>query len=276
MPGDERTGSKRRRRAPAPATALGWLLAAATVQAAVAAGVEPPPSTVHETAATSEAAPVPAAATPPVAPAPPAGAIPSDAAAVAVGGAVEDGVWLRREVQFWYHGLTSYYSCESLADKLRDLLIAAGAREDARATPRSCGFGSYQVTNFPSAQLVFYTLVPASQVPPPPPPKPSAPAKQLGRDAPKLPRKDPMDPQPGVGAWRTVVLDGRKSRSVVDAGDCELVEQFVKRVLPEFTTRNVVNDLHCVPRNVSPWDVKLSFDVLGPLPKADVGRAKKK
>jgi hypothetical protein len=245
------------------AAALSLAVPAARATAADAPAL---PSATAAAAPAEPAAPpdVPAAASPPAAMAP--GAPPS-AEQTSLAAGVEEGVWLRREMTFWYTGFTAYYSCESLADKLKALLKAAGAREDARVAPRGCGFGPYEITRFSSAQLEFYTFVPASRAPPPPPAAPpAAPAKQLGRDAPKLKRKDPADPQPGTALWRTVELDGRKSRSIVDPGDCELVEQFVRQVLPFFTTRNVVNDLRCVPRQVSPWDVKLTFESLGPLP----------
>lgn len=248
-----------------------WLLAgvvAAMLPGGFAAASEAPPPAPTAAAPATPAVP----STPATSPTPASGdAAPATAAPAteqsSLAAGVEEGVWLRHELTFWYHGFTAYYSCESLADKLKLLLKAAGARDDARAIPRGCGFGPYEITRFSSAQLEFYAFVPAALAPPPPAaPPPAAPAKQLGRDAPKLKRKDPADPQPGTGVWRTVELDGRKTRGFVDPGDCELVEQFVRQVLPFFTTRNVVNDLRCVPRQVSPWDLRLKFEALGPLP----------
>jgi hypothetical protein len=272
------------------AVARGVLLAAAlgglATAVGAAEGTAPPaasptsaaasaaPAAIASPATPTAATPSPAAPSAPATPATPASAPPVvDTASLAAG--VEEGVWLRRELTFAYMGFTSYYSCESLADKLKAMLRSAGAREDARVSPRGCGANPFEVTTMPTAQLVFYAFVPAALAPPlPPPPKPEAPAKQLGRDAPKLKRRDPQDPQPGTGLWRTVDWDGRRTRGPVDPGDCELVEQFVKQVLPLLTTRNVKDELRCVPRQVSPWDTKLSFEALGPLPPPE--KAKKK
>ena len=52
------------------------------------------------------------------------------------GGAGEStspGVWQKRQVSFVYTGFTTDYSCDGLAGKLQVLLIAAGARADAKA-----------------------------------------------------------------------------------------------------------------------------------------------
>jgi hypothetical protein len=183
----------------------------------------------------------------------------------------EEGGWMLRQKSFTYMGFTSFYSCEALADRLRTLLLLAGARDDLKVRPRGCAEGLNRVTRLPAAQLEFRTFVPAAQLPPTAPPvaPDEPPAKQLGRDAPKLKRAEDAAAEPGVGAWRTVEIDGRGTRRVIEAGDCELVEQFAREVLPLFTTRNVVNRTRCTPGQRSTFDVYLSFEALGPVPTAD-------
>ena len=44
------------------------------------------------------------------------------------------GVWQKHEYSFQFLGFTSTYSCDGLASKLKVLLIAAGARADAKTT----------------------------------------------------------------------------------------------------------------------------------------------
>src|ERR1700689_2245195 len=46
----------------------------------------------------------------------------------------EQGVWQKHEYSFQFLGFTTTYSCDGLASKLKDLLIAAGARADAKST----------------------------------------------------------------------------------------------------------------------------------------------
>jgi hypothetical protein len=226
--------------------------------------------------AASAAAAVPAApvaSAPADAPVAPAGAIttPVGPSGIAYADAAEEGVWVRREYTFTYMGLTAYYSCDSLAGKLRILLDVAGARDDAKVSPRGCIDGPDRIQPVPSARMVFHVFVPKELAPQPPKKaeeKPSPPARQLGRDAPKLKRVD-LEAEPGVGAWRRVEFDGRRPRRL-EAGDCEVIEQFVRQVLPMFHTRNVQDDMRCTPGRVSASDVRLSFEALGAPPKADV------
>jgi hypothetical protein len=185
----------------------------------------------------------------------------------------EEGAWVLRQKDFTYMGFTSFYSCDSLAERLRTMLKLAGARGDLRVRPRGCAEGFSQVTRMPGARLEFYAFVPAAQLPAPTVPANSEPpAKQLGRDAPKLKRAEDKAVEPGIGAWRTVEIDGRGNRRQIEAGDCELVEQFTREVLPLFTTRNVDDRTRCTPHQRSTFDVRLSFESLGPVPTADTPR----
>lgn len=194
-------------------------------------------------------------------------------AARAAAPAPVEAVWQQHEMDFTYMGFTSLYSCDGLEDKLKRLLKAAGARDDVKVSARGCEYGHSYVARMPRAKLVFHTLVPADAIPPAPPAAaaPAAlPATQLGRDAPRL-RKEPPPPEPAVGAWREVEFRSNTPRWL-DAGDCELVDQFRREVLPKFTTRDIVGGARCTPHQRSVLDIRLTFGVLAPLPSADAGR----
>jgi hypothetical protein len=68
------------------------------------------------------------------------------------------GVWQKHEYRFSFFGFTTTYSCDGLADKLKLLLIAAGARMDAKSQPAACTNGFGRPDRFASAYLTFYTL----------------------------------------------------------------------------------------------------------------------
>jgi hypothetical protein len=141
------------------------------------------------------------------------------------------GVWQKQQYSFVFMGFTSIYSCDGLAGKLKVLLIAAGARGDAKAYAAACAqFG--QVEKLARADLVFYTLAPASGT---------------------------TDGQRVDGAWRRVALAERSPRDLA-RGDCELVEQFKAHVLPLFTTREVVDRTTCVPNQAAGSIVNLQFE----------------
>ena len=68
------------------------------------------------------------------------------------------------------------------------------------------------------------------------------------------------------GAWRHVELAPQHPFEL-QAGDCELIEQFRDTLLPMFATRNLKQQISCVPHQQS-GSYSLSFDVFAPLPAA--------
>jgi hypothetical protein len=151
----------------------------------------------------------------------------------------EQGVWQRHEYSFQFLGFTTTYSCDGLATKLKLLLIAAGARADAKSTSGACSRGYGTPDKFARAYLKFYTLAPVG----------------TGDNA-----SPPIN-----GAWRSVALADRSPREL-RLGDCELVEQFRDKVLPMFLTRNVDNRMTCVPNQLSGSAINLKFEVFAGVP----------
>ncbi len=144
------------------------------------------------------------------------------------------GVWQKHEYSFQFMGFTSTYSCDGLADKLKTLLIAAGARADAKSSPGACAMGFGRPDKFARADLSFYTLAPDSAAAP-------ADAKRVD------------------GTWHPVTFSQHSPRGL-QIGDCEVVEQFASSVLRMFTTRNIDNRVVCVPKQESGSNIDLKFD----------------
>jgi hypothetical protein len=151
------------------------------------------------------------------------------------------GVWQKHDYSFQFLGFTTTYSCDGLASKLKVLLIAAGARADAKSISDGCSRGYGVPDKFARATLTFYTLAPVGN----------------GENG-----SPPIN-----GVWRPVALGDRSPREV-RLGDCELVEQFRDKVLPMFTTRNVDNRMTCVPNQLSGSAINLKFEVFAGLPVA--------
>jgi hypothetical protein len=150
------------------------------------------------------------------------------------------GVWLKHQASFQYLGFTSTYSCDGLADQLRRLLLAAGARSDVQSQPGACASGFGRPDKFARADVTFYTLAPPE----------SAPAAA-----------DSAAATPVTAVWRHVVLAPHSPHDL-QLGDCELVEQFRSRLLPLFTTRDVVDHVSCIPHELSGSVLDLQFDSL--------------
>ncbi|MGA2708402.1 MAG: hypothetical protein ABSF86_08365 [Steroidobacteraceae bacterium] len=144
------------------------------------------------------------------------------------------GVWQKHDYSFAFMGFTSTYSCDGLADKLKTLLIAAGARADAKSSAGACAAGFGRPDKLARADLSFYTLAPDSA-------------------------QAPADAKRVEGTWRPVSFSVRSPRGLA-LGDCEVVEQFVTAVLPMFTVRNLENRMTCVPHQESGSNIDLKFD----------------
>jgi hypothetical protein len=155
--------------------------------------------------------------------------------------APEPGVWQKHEYTFVFMGFTSTYSCDGLADKIKVLLIAAGARQDAKSWPGACARGFGAPDKFAQANLTFYTLAPSGT-------GTSSGSKQVD------------------GVWRPVSFADRSPREL-HTGDCEVVEQFRNNVLPMFTTRNVEDHTTCVPHQESGSLISLRFESFTAAPR---------
>jgi hypothetical protein len=157
------------------------------------------------------------------------------------------GTWQSHKYTFQFLGFTSTYSCDGLADKLRIILLAAGARADVKSQPGACASGFGRPDRFARADLTFYTLAPSD---------PSAPASAPASGAASSAVK---------GIWRPIAFAARRPREL-GIGDCELMDQFRQQVLPMFTVRNVVNNTTCIPHQDSGSNIDLKFESFTAVP----------
>jgi|HubBroStandDraft_6_1064221.scaffolds.fasta_scaffold46716_2 hypothetical protein len=147
----------------------------------------------------------------------------------------EGGAWVPHKYTFNFMGFTTTYSCEGLEDKLRLLLQMSGAgptKSDVKVVA-PCVNQLGRPDKLAFAYLTFNSLQP------------------------------PPDSAPGQ--WRHVVLSPRHPYQL-DYGDCELIEQFRDRVLPMFITRDVKNNVTCIPHQNEGSNFYLSYDVFAPSP----------
>lgn len=161
------------------------------------------------------------------------------------------GVWQKHEYSFQFMGFTTTYSCDGLADKLKTLLIASGARSDAAARAGACASGFGRPDKFARADLTFYTLAPADSA--------SGGSAPAGSSA--------SGSKPVDGTWIPVAISSNRPREL-GTGDCELVEQFRSNVLGMFSARNVENRTTCVPHQLSGSTIDLKFESFAAPPKA--------
>lgn len=131
-------------------------------------------------------------------------------------------LWAPRHVHFVYEGFTTRYSCSGLRDAIENMLVKLGAR-DLKVIADPC-IRPGGVDPFPGVRASMQVLVPAGANSPP--------GERI------------------AAHWHKVVLNGGASR-FNQGGTCELIEQFSRKILPLFATRNVDVRASCVPHQIT-------------------------
>jgi hypothetical protein len=140
-------------------------------------------------------------------------------------------VWKEQRLDFSYMGRTARYSCEGLRDKVRSLLLDLGARRDLKVSLLACDESAPLRRGYlgPRLNIVFSSPV-----------LPDAAAQPL--------RTGDLSAVEARYESFTLTSDAFKNYGV---GDCELVEEFARQILPKFATKDVKQDITCVPYQAS-------------------------
>jgi hypothetical protein len=140
-------------------------------------------------------------------------------------------VWKEQHLEFSYMGRTARYSCQGLRDKMRSLLLDLGVRRDLQVSLLGCNESAPLGRGYlgPRLSLVF-----SSPALPDPSSKPLHPGDLTAVDA----------------HYESFTLTSDAFRNY-GVGDCELVEEFAKEILPHLSARDVKQDITCVPYQAS-------------------------
>ncbi|HEY2675879.1 MAG TPA: hypothetical protein VGI65_02845 [Steroidobacteraceae bacterium] len=163
------------------------------------------------------------------------------------GGADVDGpqpaVWKEQHLTFFYVGRTARYSCQGLRDKVRLLLMELGARHDLKVSVQSCDESAPRMAGSslgPTLGIVF-----------------SSPAMS---DA----GAKPASGNSSVDArFMPFTLTSDVFRNI-GLGDCELIEEFTRQILPKMTTRDVRREIACIPNQMTGSRFFVSGQILKP------------
>jgi hypothetical protein len=178
--------------------------------------------------------------------------------------ATVNAVWVERDLNFTYMPRTSYYSCDGMLDKVRWILEELGARPGYKVSSRGC-FKGQGPELFPGVRIV--AEFPAAATP--------ALLAQLASDASKRELAARATGKEGAVAEATAQFPARVkrvefksslSRNDLQDGDCELVEQLRDRVFAEIGVTVVEDHINCVPRQVTFGAVRMTVEVLEPVP----------
>jgi hypothetical protein len=129
-------------------------------------------------------------------------------------------LWKTYDLYFHYFGFNTYYTCSGLEDRLEQILKQLGADKDVRATATGC-LGFNEVNNMLSARIKARLPV-----------APKAEAEQSF-----------------LAVSKPVTLQTRL-RGDPGLGDCELLEQVRRQLLPALSIPLVKDGLHCSPGQI--------------------------
>lgn len=169
-------------------------------------------------------------------------------------------VWVEREAELVYMGITSYYSCDGLRDKVRRVLDDLGMGAGLKLSARNC----IRMTGpevMPSVRIVAQVLTEAT-------PEVLA---QLESEAGKrelaarVKGVAPVEATAQIPARRRLVVLEADPLGDLQAGDCELVEQLRDRVFPKLGVKLVEDRTQCSPRQLTLGSIHTVVEVLEPV-----------
>jgi len=188
-----------------------------------------------------------------------------EAVATADAAQTVNAVWVQRELTFTYMPRTSYYSCDGLRDKVSWLLKQLGARPDFKVVSRGC-IKAQGAEVFPGVKIV--AAFPAEATPEllaslaSEASKRELEARVGGKQAPVA----EATAQFPARVKRVDLRSSASSSNMLQDGDCELFEQLRDQVFGPLGVKVVADQMHCVPRQISLGAVRLSVEVLEPVP----------
>jgi len=200
-----------------------------------------------------EAVPPAETAAPPVAPVTPTG---PDAV---------QAIWKHQEIAFYFQSFTTFYSCTGLEGKLERIMRALGVHAKVRVRSADC---PSSVARMPRVILKVASPVEAT------------PEALAERDKTKSLREltervqgkgrstSPLDSLEQFPAqWRKVSLT--RGRLALEPGDCELIEELQRKVLPKLAVRVTDDDLQCSPNQLTLGQPRLEVEALMEMPSPD-------
>jgi hypothetical protein len=157
--------------------------------------------------------------------------------------------WKAYQVRFNYYPFRTFYSCDAIERKLERLLILLGARNDARAEVKCYGNDNLKRRREQRSYkllLAFAMPVPAD--------------------------KTEISKEIFPAEWHETRVAGSLSR-YLDGGDCELVDQFQRYVVPLLQVKKSTNSLHCSPMRRSSSKLRIRMTSLRAIEKTELEEA---
>ena len=179
--------------------------------------------------------------------------------------ATVQALWKEQEINFYYQSFTTFYSCDSLADRVKRLLIELGADPKLKVRSGGCEGGN-TIARLPTVRIKLSSPVEVT----------SEVLADLERNRSKreLTARVRGERPSGTEAadqypayWKKVSLS--RGNFDLQPGDCDLVDQLKRKVLPKLAVRVVKDDIHCSPNQLSLGQPRLEVEALTKVPEKD-------
>ena len=172
-------------------------------------------------------------------------------------------IWKNQEFAFYFQSQTTFYSCSSLEAKLERILKLLGVPKPyVKVRSVDCQSGPVRMPR------VFVKITA---------PVEATPEAIADRDKGKSKRElaarvrgEKQDPEalaPFPAQWKVVSLS--RGAADLEPGDCELIDELRRKVLPKLAVRVVKDSTHCTPQQLTLGQPQLEVQALVALPKPD-------
>jgi hypothetical protein len=181
-------------------------------------------------------------------------------------------IWKPQEITFYFQSFTTFYSCSGLENKLERLLKSLGVTADVKVRAAECPSGTAQMP-----RVVMKVTAPVEATPDALAERDKdkstrdLSARVNGKEAEQALAKS-LEQFPAQ--WRRVSLS--RGKLDIEPGDCELIDELRRKVLPKLAIRIVKNNLQCSPNQLTLGQPQLEVEALVALPKPDEAMKKKK
>jgi hypothetical protein len=142
--------------------------------------------------------------------------------------------WKAQTQKFHYTGFTTYYSCDGLEDKVRQVLMHMGARSDVKVRATGCAYGWSEPSPYAWVEARFHALAPTA---------------------------DAAASDVVATHWSKFELSARRPNFMGD-GECELIEQMRKVIETSFALRAVDYRASCAAHQISLGDYSVRGQVI--------------
>ncbi len=171
-------------------------------------------------------------------------------------------IWKDQEFAFYFQSQTTFYSCSSLEAKLARILRELGAQARVKVRSVDCQSGPVRMP-----RVIVNARTPVAATPQAIAERDKGKSKRELAARVRGETEDPEALAPFPAQWKRVSL----SRGAVDLepGDCELIDELRRKVLPKLAVRVVQDSMHCTPHQLALGQPQLQVDALIALPKPD-------